>query len=149
MKYLDAPAIILFIVISLAGILQHFILLQLTPEWNLRVLQAAVLGCGYDLMNGAVFGSLALLTPLPNSSRKMIFGIIGTLFLAFLFTDYNYVLLFGNHLPFSSYEYFYESSAFWSSAIHAVQSFEFLLLFFNSCLFVSVVLLCCLVFLYK
>jgi hypothetical protein len=70
MKYFDAPAIILFIVVSLAGILQHFILLQLTPEWNLRVLQAVVIGLGYDLMNGAVFGSLALLTPLPSSSRK-------------------------------------------------------------------------------
>ena len=129
MKYFDAPAIILFIVVYLVGIFQHFILLQLTPEWNLRVLHAVVIGWGYDLMNGAVFGSLALLTPLPTSSRKIIFGIIGTLFLAFLFTDYNYVLLFGNHLPFSSYEYVYESSAFWSSAIHAVQSFEFLLLF--------------------
>jgi hypothetical protein len=129
MKYLDAPATILFIVVSLAGILQHLILLQLTSEWNLRILQAVVIGLGYDLMNGAVFGSLALLTPLPSSSRKIIFGIIGTLFLAFLFIDYNYILLFGNHLPFSSYEYVYESSAFWSSAIHAVQSFEFLLLF--------------------
>ena len=70
MKYFDAPAIILFIVVSLAGILQHFILLQLTPEWNLRVLQAVVIGLGYYLMNGTVFGSLALLTPLPSSSRK-------------------------------------------------------------------------------
>ena len=70
MKYFDAPATILFIVVSLAGILQHFILLQLTPEWNLRVLQAVVIGLGYDLMNGAVFGSLALLTPLPIFSRK-------------------------------------------------------------------------------
>ena len=70
MKYFDAPAIILFIVVSLAGILQHFILLQLKPEWNLRVLQAVVIGLGYDLMNGAVFASLTLLTPLPSSSRK-------------------------------------------------------------------------------
>jgi len=29
-----------------------------------------VIGLGYDLMNGAVFGSLALLTALPSSSRK-------------------------------------------------------------------------------
>ena len=70
MKYFDAPAIILFIVVSLAGILQHFILLQLMPEWNLRVLQAVVIDRGYDLFKGAVFGSLALLTPLPSSSRK-------------------------------------------------------------------------------
>jgi len=48
MKYFDTPAIILFIVVSLAGILQHVILLQLTPEWNLRVLQAVVIGLGYD-----------------------------------------------------------------------------------------------------
>ena len=70
MKYLDAQAIIFFIVVFLAGFLQYFILLQLTPEWKLRVLQAVVIGWGYDLMNGAVFGSLALLTPLPSSSRK-------------------------------------------------------------------------------
>ena len=129
MKYFDAPAIILFIVVSLAGILQHVILLQLTPEWNLRVLQAVVIGLGYDLMNGAIFGSLALFTPLPSPYRKIIFGIIGTVFLVLLFIDYNYVLIFGNHLPFSSYEYVYESSSFWSSAIHVVQSFEFVLLF--------------------
>ena len=129
MKYFDAPAIILFIVVSLAGILQHVILLQLTPEWNLRVLQAVVIGLGYDLMNGAIFGSLALFTPLPSPYRKIIFGIIGMVFLVLLFIDYNYVLIFGNHLPFSSYEYVYESSSFWSSAIHVVQSFEFVLLF--------------------
>jgi hypothetical protein len=70
MKYFDAPVIILFIVISLAGILQHFILLQMTPEWNLRVLQSVVIGFGYHLMNCGTFGSLALLTPLPSSSRK-------------------------------------------------------------------------------
>ena len=70
MKYFDAPTIILIKVVSLAGILQYFILLQLMPEWNLRVLQAVVIGWGYDLMNGGVFGSLALLTPLPSSSRK-------------------------------------------------------------------------------
>jgi hypothetical protein len=70
MKYFDAPAIILFIVVSLAGILQHFILLQMTPEWNLRVLQSVVIGFGYHLMNCRTFGSLALLTPLPSSSRK-------------------------------------------------------------------------------
>ena len=70
MKYFDAPAIILFIVVSLARILKHFILLQLTSEWNLRILQAVLIGLGYDLMNGAVFGSLDLLTPLPSSSRK-------------------------------------------------------------------------------
>jgi hypothetical protein len=70
MKYFDAPAIILIIVVSLAGIFQHFILLQLTPEWNLRVLQAVVIGWCYDLMNGAYFGSLALFTPLPSYSRK-------------------------------------------------------------------------------
>ena len=129
MKYFDAPAIILFIVVSLAGILQHFILLQLTPEWNLRVLQAVVIGLGYDFMNGALFGALVLITPLPLSFRKTIFTIIGTLFLAFLLIDYNYVLVFGNHLPFSSFEYVKVSGSFWSSAIHAVQSFEFLLLF--------------------
>ncbi len=70
MKYFDVPTIILIKVVSLAGILQYFILLQLTPECNLRVLQSVVIGWGYDLMNGAVFGSLALLTPLPSSSRK-------------------------------------------------------------------------------
>jgi hypothetical protein len=70
MKYFDAPVIILFIVVSLAGILQHFILLQMTPEWNLRVLQSVVIGFCYHLMNCATFGSLALLTPLPSSSRK-------------------------------------------------------------------------------
>ena len=70
MKYFNAPAIILIIVVSLARILKHFILLQLTPEWNLRVHKAVVISLGYDLMKGAVFGSLALLTPLPSSSRK-------------------------------------------------------------------------------
>jgi len=70
MKYFDAPVIILFIVVSLAGILQHFILLQMTPEWNLRLLQSVVIGFGYHLMNCATFGSLALLNPLPSSSRK-------------------------------------------------------------------------------
>ena len=71
MKYFDAPAIILFIVVSLAGILQHFILLQMKPEWNLRVLQSVVIGFGYHLMNCGTFGSLDLLTPLPSSSRKI------------------------------------------------------------------------------
>jgi hypothetical protein len=70
MKYFDAPVIILFIVVSLAGILQHFILLQMTPEWNLRVLQSVVIGFGYHLMNCGTFGSLSLLTPLPSSYRK-------------------------------------------------------------------------------
>ena len=70
MKYFDAPVIILFIVVSLAGILQHFILLQMTPEWNLRVLQSVVIGFGYHLMNCETFVSLALLTPLPSSARK-------------------------------------------------------------------------------
>ena len=69
MKYFDAPAIIL-IVVSLAGIFQHFILLKLMREWNLRVHQAVMIVWGYDLMNGAVFGSLALLTPLLSSSIK-------------------------------------------------------------------------------
>ena len=70
MKYFNAPALILIIVVSLARILKQFILLQLTPEWNLRVHKAVVIGWGYDLMNGAVFGSLALLTPLLSSSIK-------------------------------------------------------------------------------
>ena len=70
MKYFDAPVIILFIVVSLAGILQHFILLLMTPEWNLRVPQSVVIGFSYHLMNCGTFGSLALLTPLPSSSRK-------------------------------------------------------------------------------
>ena len=77
MKYFDPPAIILFLVVSLAGILQHVILLQLNTELNLRVVQAVLIGFGYDLMNGAILGLLALLTPLPISYRKILFGMIG------------------------------------------------------------------------
>ena len=129
MKYFDPPAIILFFVVSMAGILQHFMLLQLNTEWSLRLVQAVLIGFGYDLMNGAILGLLALLTPLPISYRKILFGMIGTVFLGFMFTDYNYVILFGTHLPFSSYEYINDSGAFWSSAINVVKSLEFFLLF--------------------
>ena len=129
MKYFDPPAIILFFVVSMAGILQHFMLLQLNTEWRLRLVQAVLIGFGYDLMNGAILGLLALLTPLPISYRKILFGMIGIVFLGFMFTDYNYVILFGTHLPFSSYEYINDSGAFWSSAINVVKSLEFFLLF--------------------
>ncbi len=54
---------------------------------------------------------------------------IGTFFLGFMFTDYNYVILFGTHLPFSSYEYINDSGVFWPSAINVVKSLEFFLLF--------------------
>ena len=55
MKYLDPTAVVLFFVISLAGIVQHSFLLQLNSDWNVRLLQAYALGVGYDVMNGAVF----------------------------------------------------------------------------------------------
>lgn len=129
MKHFDAPALILFFVITLAGILQHSLLLNLIPELNERVFQAYVLGLGYDVMNGAIFGILALLAPIPVLARKIIFWFVGAAFLAFQFTDYNYVLLFGTHLPFSSNEYLLSGGVFWSSAFHAVKSFTFWLLF--------------------
>ncbi len=64
-----------------------------------------------------------------SSLSNLLFGMIGTVFLGFMFTDYNYVILFGTHLPFSSYEYINDSGAFWSSAINVVKSLEFFLLF--------------------
>ena len=84
-------------------------------DWKARVFQSYALGIGYDVMNGAIFGALAVLVPFPIFYRKIVFGLVGLGLFAFLFADYHYVLLFGTHLPFSSYEYVNDTEIFWSS----------------------------------
>ena len=129
MKYLDPTAVVLFFVVSLAGIVQHSFLLQLNSDWNVRLLQAYALGVGYDVMNGAIFSMLAVISPFPILFRKIFFSILGLGLFAFLFTDYHYVLIFGTHLPFSTIEYLNDSGAFLSSAAHAVNDITFWILF--------------------
>ena len=51
MKYLDPTAVILFFVVSLAGIVQHSFLFQLNSDWSERMFQAYALGVGYYVMN--------------------------------------------------------------------------------------------------
>ena len=130
MKYLDRISLIIFFVISITGILEHFLILNLSPQLNLRVIQSFSLGLGYDLMNGAIFGALVLFVPLSILYRKIICIFLGITFMVFIFTDYNYVLLFGTHLPFSTLEYLSESESFFNSASHAIQGYSFWVLFF-------------------
>ena len=47
----------------------------------------------------------------------------------FVFIDFNYVLIFGTHLPFSTIEYLNESDSFFNSIIYAIQSYSFFVLF--------------------
>jgi len=129
MKYLDPTAVVLFFVVSLAGIVQHSFLLQLNSDWSERFFQAYALGVGYDVMNGAIFSTLAVISPFPILFRKIFFCILGLGLFAFLFTDYHYVLIFGTHLPFSTIEYLNDSGAFLSSAAHAVNDITFWILF--------------------
>ena len=129
MKYLDPTAVVLFFVVSLAGIVQHSFLLQLNSDWSERFFQAYALGVGYDVMNGAIFSTLAVISPFPILFRKIFFSILGLGLFAFLFTDYHYVLIFGTHLPFSTIEYLNDSGAFLSSAAHAVNDITFWILF--------------------
>jgi arylsulfatase A-like enzyme len=129
MKYFDPTAVVLFFVVSLAGIVQHSFLLQLNSDWSERMFQAYALGVGYDVMNGAIFSTLAVISPFPILFRKIFFSILGLGLFAFLFTDYHYVLIFGTHLPFSTIEYLNDSGAFLSSAIHAVNDKTFWMLF--------------------
>ena len=137
MKYLDPTAVVLFFVVSLAGIVQHSFLLQLNSDWNVRLLQAYALGVGYDVMNGAIFSTLAVISPFSILFRKIFFSILGLGLFAFLFTDYHYVLIFGTHLPFSTIEYLNDSGAFLSSAAHAVNDTTFwILLVFPSVMLV-------------
>mgnify|MGYP000153228383 FL=1 len=75
MKYLDPTAVVLFFVVSLAGIVQHSFLLQLNSDWNVRLLQAYALGVGYDVMNGAIFSTLAVISPFPILFRKILYKI--------------------------------------------------------------------------
>ncbi len=49
MKYLDPTAVVLFFVVSLAGIVQHSFLLQLNSDWSERMFQAYALGVGMTL----------------------------------------------------------------------------------------------------
>ena len=129
MKYIDKISLIVFSVVLFVGIFEHLLILQLFDKIDLRVLQSFVLGLGYDFLNGALFGFVVLITPLPNKYRKIISFILVIAFLVFTFIDYNYVLLFGTHLPFSTHEYVNASEAFYSSAIHAIQNYSFLFLF--------------------
>ena len=141
MRYLDPTAVVLFFVVTLAGIVQHSFLLQLNPDWSERILQSYALGVGYDVMNGAIFSALAVISPFPILIRKIIFSIIGIGFFVFLFTDYHYVLVFGTHLPFSSIEYLYDNRALWSSAAHAINDKSFWILFISPSVMLLVMLL--------
>ena len=129
MKYLDPTAVGLFFIFTLAGIIQHSFLLQLNPDWSERLLQSYALGVGYDVMNGAIFSILAVISPFPILYRKIFFSILAIGFFAFLFTDYHYVLVFGTHLPFFTIEYFYDTEALWSSAAHVIKDKTFWVLF--------------------
>ena len=60
MKYLDKLTIIFFCLISLIGIFEHLLILQLSQQNNLRVLKTLTLGFGYDLMNGAILSLIIL-----------------------------------------------------------------------------------------
>jgi len=130
MKYIDRITITFFCLISITGILEHFLILYLSQEYNLRVFQAFTLGLGYDLMNGAILSLIILFTPMPIFYRKIICSILGCAFMLFVFIDFNYVLIFGTHLPFSTIEYLNESSSFFNSMIYAIKSYSFWVLFF-------------------
>ena len=130
MKYFDKTSLIIFFVVSITGVIEHALILNLSPQLNLRVFQSLLLGIGYDLMNGAIFGLLLIILPLPTIYRKFICFFIGIVYLAFIFTDYNYVLIFGTHLPFSTIEYIKESESFFNSAIHEMKEYPFWILFF-------------------
>ena len=142
MKYFDTTGVMVFFVIALAGIVQHSFLLQLNSDWNNRLFQAYVLGVGYDVMNGAIFSVLAVITPFPILYRKIFISILGVGFFAFIFTDYHYVLVFGTHLPFSSIEYLYDFKALLSSATHAIFDKTFWILFVIPSVILVVILLC-------
>ena len=61
-----------------------------------------VYGALYQISRPAE-GKLDIYEEYPILYRKIIFGLLGLGLFAFLFTDYHYVLLFGTHLPFSSF----------------------------------------------
>jgi len=129
MKYIDKLTLIFFCIISITGILEHLLILNLSQEYNLRIFQAFTLGLGYDLMNAAILSLIILCTPMPLYYRKIICSILGAAFMLFAFIDFNYVLVFGTHLPFSTIEYFNESGSFFNSLIYSIQSFSFWVLF--------------------
>tara|TARA_B100000700_G_C15030768_1_gene850386 strand:- start:876 stop:2780 length:1905 start_codon:yes stop_codon:yes gene_type:complete len=129
MKYFDKTSLITFFVISIVGILEHILIFNISPQLNLRIFQSLSLGFGYDIMNGAMLGLLVLFMPLPTLYRNIISVFLGVLFMSFIFTDYNYVLLFGTHLPFSTLEYLKESESFFNSAIQAIKGYPFWILF--------------------
>ena len=129
MKYVEKLSITIFCIISITGILEHILIFQLSSQYNYRLFKALTLGLGYDLMNGAIFSLIILFTPLPLFYRKIISCILGFSFMLFVFIDFNYVLIFGTHLPFSTLEYLNESESFFNSAIYAIKGYSFWVLF--------------------
>ena len=77
MKYFDKTSLIIFFVVSITGVVEHALILNLSTQLNIRVFQSFLLGIGYDLMNGAVLGLLLLILPFPTIYRKAICFFLG------------------------------------------------------------------------
>lgn len=113
-----------FLFLVFGGVISHLMIFLPIVQKEQRHFHNLSLGLSYDVMNASLLAILLLIlgTFLSTRLRKTLHGVVVTLYLVFVFIDFQYVQQFGTHLPISTIEYLEEAESFTSTITTVLKS---------------------------